>query len=75
MPIIKCTYCDQPVAVETLYPPLCARHQDILVLINRAQRFDIEITPQSLTKLMELATGRNWSITPAEIPQLLQEVL
>lgn len=76
MPPIKCTYCDRAaIAPDIIIPPLCARHYDIAVLISRAQRFNLDITVETLTELMERATARNWTITAADIEQLIVETL
>ena len=72
----KCTYCtSDAIAPDIITPPLCVRHYDIALLISRAQRFDLAITPANLTDLLQRATAHNWSITAAEIPQLMKEVL
>ena len=71
----KCTYCNRDaIAPDIITPPLCTRHHDIAILISRAQRFNLAITPATLTDLMQRATARNWAITAADIPQLMQDL-
>lgn len=72
---IKCTYCDSDaVSPQHVKPPMCARHHEVVILISRARRLNLDVTADTLSYLMQQAVGKP-AIEAADIPHLLRDVL
>ncbi|MBN2390733.1 MAG: hypothetical protein JXR84_08420 [Anaerolineae bacterium] len=71
---IKCTYCEsEAVSPQHIKPPMCERHHAIVILVSRARRLNLAVTPANLTDLLAQANGR-LGIMAADVPQLLGDV-
>lgn len=74
MPPISCTYCErEAVNPQHVKPPMCVLHHEIMILVCRARRLNLAVTPANLTDLLAQTVGRA-KIVAADIPQLLREV-
>lgn len=75
-----CTYCSEPAALHDGYaidPPVCAFHEDLLLLIEAMERagkvIDLETVTASLKEARKNAGG--WTLLPEQLPEVLPAFL
>jgi hypothetical protein len=71
-----CHYCDQPADPGTV-PPLCPKHQDLVILVSFMQQRGETITPTSVQARYRQAkaNGGLWILQEADIPAMLPDLL
>lgn len=76
----KCIFCDQPPAAfqgMVVQPPMCLLHYDLATLvefmIGRGLPLTVEAVQAQLA--LALANGGEWTLTAAQIPELLPAYL
>ncbi|HSW63813.1 MAG TPA: hypothetical protein VLH56_10985 [Dissulfurispiraceae bacterium] len=70
-----CAYCKCPAFVETGFShgePLCDKHLEIVVFIDRARRLNIAPTAGAIQNLMRRHTPA--VISPDDVPALLDSI-
>lgn len=54
-------------------PPLCERHWEIVLLVSRAERHGLAVSPSTIATLKRESVVK-WQVKDHEIPQLLAEI-
>lgn len=71
-----CSRCDRPASPYTT-PPLCDLHLDLVLLLAHMQKKDVPITLHNACQFLQAAVARGgeWTLTPAELPGLFNDLL
>jgi hypothetical protein len=73
-----CTFCDEP-ASDYTDPPTCAVHEDLVLLVERLETEGQPLTLERVTARLKLSLANckpgAWTITVADLPQLLPAFL
>lgn len=74
--IMNCQFCDKP-AVTNVTPPLCEKHLDLAILVERLKELKQPVTADTVQDLLAKAQANNGqlAITPADVAALLPAFL